>query len=351
MSDIVRLTQMVSSAGCAAKIFPYILSDSLKDINWYSDDDVLVGFSGSDDAGIYKISDETALIHTTDFFTPVVDDPYIFGMIAICNSLSDIYAMGGSPLNALNIVAFPQKEDINILKEILRGGNDKAKEAKCPIIGGHSVDIPNILYGAAITGKINIQDIKRNDSAKPDEVLILTKSLGTGLLNNVIKYSKLNDNIYSKLISSMCRLNKYSSELMVKYNASGCTDITGFGLAGHSMQLAKASGIVMNFSVKNIPVLEGAIEAIENNYLTRGDKSNRIYTSEYVINKGNVDIKMEHILYDPQTSGGLLISVPEKFAKDLLEELINSGEETASIIGYTSKPLKDEQPGLLVFNY
>ncbi len=350
-SKDVRLTQMVTSAGCAAKIFPFILSDALKDINWYNDENVLVGFSGSDDAGVYRINDELALIHTTDFFTPVVDNPYTFGQIAAANSLSDVYAMGGVPVNALNITAFPQKEDIGILKEILAGGASKAEEAKCSIIGGHSVDIPNILYGLAVTGIINPGNIKGNDTAKPGDALILTKALGTGVLNNAVKYSNPEKKYVDELIKSMSRLNKSASEAMVRNKANGCTDITGFGLAGHSMQMAKASGCVFNFEVNKLPVLDGALQAIRDKYLTRGDKSNRMYTEEFVRNQGSVDKEKEHLLYDPQTSGGLLISVPESSADKLLKELIENGDTVSCIAGYVTDCDKDTKPGTLNFIY
>lgn len=347
----VRLTQMVKSAGCAAKIFPYILSDALKGINWYKDENVIVGFSGSDDAGVYKINDQLALIHTTDFFTPVVDDPFIFGQIAAANSLSDIYAMGGTPVNALNITAFPQNEDIGILKEILAGGASKAGEARCSIIGGHSVDIPSILYGLAVTGFINPRDIKENNSARPGDVLILTKALGTGILNNTVKYSKPEKKHLDGLIKSMSRLNKNASEAMVRHGASACTDVTGFGLAGHSMQMAKASGCVFNFYVDKLPVLDGAMQAIKDKFLTRGDKSNRIYTQEYVINTDVVDTDIEHLIYDPQTSGGLLISAPEKNSAALLTELIAGGDEVSRIVGYVTEGNKGLNSGTLNFIY
>jgi selenide, water dikinase len=347
----VRLTQMVNTAGCAAKLFPHILSEALKDIDWQTNENVLVGFSGKDDAGIYKITDDLALIHTTDFFTPVVDDPFVFGKIAAANSLSDVYAMGGTPLNALNIVAFPQKEDISILKEILRGGNEKAKEAGCVIIGGHSVDIPSILYGMAVTGKINPVDIKGNDTATPGDILILTKCLGTGLLNNTVKYKNPPEDIVNKLIASMCRLNKNAAELMIKYNTNGCTDVTGFGLAGHSMQMAQSSHVVLNINVNELPVLPGAFRAIEENLLTRGDKSNRFYTEKNVINSGEINLTVEHLLYDPQTSGGLLISVPEKYSKTLLDELVSSGDEDSKIIGFVQSPSDDFKGGTVIFNF
>jgi len=340
---------MVSSAGCAAKIFPFILSDTLKDIDWGTDKNVMVGFSGADDAGVYRISDDLALIHTTDFFTPVVDDPYVYGQVAAANSLSDVYAMGGKPLNALNIVGFPQKEDITILKEILRGGSDKAKEAECVIIGGHSVDIETILYGLAVTGTINPSDIKGNHTSAPGDVLILTKALGTGLLNNSVKYNNPKKEYYEGLIASMNRLNKYASESMVRNNANACTDITGFGLAGHSMQMAKSSGVVFNFIMNDIPVLDGAFWAIEEKLLTRGDKSNRTYTQDYVVNKGTVNTVKEHLIYDPQTSGGLLISVPEKNSVNLLNDLKNSGDTISTVIGFVTKTNNDFKSGTLIF--
>lgn len=347
----VRLTQMVTSAGCAAKIFPYILHEALKDIKWYQDENVMVGFSGSDDAGVYKLTEDIALIQTTDFFTPVVDDPFTFGLIAATNSLSDVYAMGGTPINALNIVAFPQKEDLKILKEILAGGAEKAREARCSIVGGHSVDITNILYGLAVTGIANPKDIKGNDSAKAGDVLILTKGLGTGVLNNAVKYGKPEEVYVKGLIDSMCRLNRSAAELMVRCGASACTDVTGFGLAGHSMQLAKASKVALHFNVADLPILEGAMWAIEEKHLTRGDLSNRIYTKEFVLNSGKIDAEKEHLLYDPQTSGGLLISVEESKGEKLLRDLREGGDEMSRVVGYVSEVTDDHKAGTIIFNF
>ncbi|MEO8664808.1 MAG: selenide, water dikinase SelD [Ignavibacteria bacterium] len=346
-----RLTQMVTTAGCAAKIFPNILSDTLKDIEWPTNENVIVGFEGKDDAGVYKISDELALIHTTDFFTPVVDDPYVFGQIAAANSLSDVYAMGGMPINALNILAFPQKEDLGILKEILKGGADKIKEAGAVIIGGHSIDIPTIVYGLAVTGTIRPENIKGNNGAKPGDILILTKALGTGVLNNAIKFSTLEDKYYKQLISSMTRLNKNASECMVLCKANACTDITGFGLAGHSMQMAKASGGVFKFSMNSLPLLDGALWAVGNNFLTRGDRSNRDYTKAHVADSGNVNKNIEHLLYDPQTSGGLLISVPEENANLLLLELHKEGDIYSKVVGEVMDPSEEYQAGTIIFDY
>lgn len=347
----VRLTQMVTSAGCAAKLFPFLLSDILKGVKFFNDENVVVGFEGKDDAGVYKVTEELALISTTDFFTPVVDDPYTYGQIAVTNALSDVYAMGGIPKFALNIVAFPQTEDLEILKEILHGGADKAKEAECSIIGGHSVDIKNILYGLAVTGIVQLSNLKTNANAQPTDILILTKSLGTGLLNNAVKYSVLPEDQYQSLISSMSRLNKAASEIMIKYNANACTDVTGFGLAGHSMQMAVASKKVLHFNMKSLPVLEGAFEAIEKKLLTRADKSNRIYTSQNIQTVGEIDVNLEHIFYDPQTSGGLLISIPEESANAALQELKEKGDPNSSIVGWVETPNENSPEGTVVLHY
>ena len=281
----------------------------------------------------------------------MVDDPYVFGQIAAANALSDVYAMGGVPINALNILAFPQKEDLSILKEILKGGSDKINESGAVIIGGHSIDITNIVYGMAVTGTIDPDKIKGNNSAKPGDKLILTKPLGTGLLNNVIKFSSLDDKTYNILISSMTRLNKNASECMVRLNANACTDITGFGLAGHSMQMAKASGVVIKFDMKELPVFDGTDEAIKENYLTRGDKSNRDYTKNAVHSLGTVNKNSEHIAFDPQTSGGLLISVPAEYATMLILELEKGGDIFSKIVGEVIEPSEEYKSGSVIFNY
>lgn len=347
----VRLTQMVSSSGCASKIFPFLLSDALNGINWYNNDRVMIEFSGFDDAGVYLLNDNQALIQTTDFFTPVVDDPYIFGQIAAANALSDVYAMGGTPISALNIVCFPQEEDLKILKEILRGGSDKAGEAKCPILGGHSIDIKNIVYGLAVTGTAEPDILKGNNTAQEGDSLILTKSLGTGLLNNAVKYNNPPKEYYDELIESMSRLNKNSSECMIKYQANACTDITGFGLAGHAYQMAKASKVVFHININDLPVLKGAFWAIDEKLLTRGDKSNRKYTENYVFQIGKINQIKEHLIYDPQTSGGLLISVPEKFSGDLIKELHDIGEIHSRIVGYVESPSDTYHSGSIIFHY
>ncbi|MBV6477470.1 MAG: Selenide, water dikinase [Ignavibacteria bacterium] len=346
-----RLTQMVKSAGCAAKIFPDILSEALRNIVIEKNENVLVGFEGKDDAGVYKINDDLALIHTADFFTPVVDDPYMFGQIAAANALSDVYAMGGKPQTCLNIVAFPQTQDLDIFNEILRGGSDKIKESGAVLIGGHSIDIENIVYGLAVAGIIKPSDLKCNNNAKPGDKLILTKCLGTGILNNMIKFSELNKENYNQLITSMTRLNKNAAECMIKSNANACTDITGFGLAGHAMQMAAASRVALKFYVRELPVLNGVNEGIRKNLMTRGDKSNKEYTKANVINTGSINKEAEHILYDPQTSGGLLISIPEEKTGFLLLELEKGGDIYARIVGEVLSPTDENPEGIIEFDF
>lgn len=337
MVNKFRLTQMVNSAGCAAKINPQFLNKLLNNFQYYKNKNVLIDFSGRDDAGIYKLMKNKLLIQTIDFFPPVIDDPYIFGMIAVSNSLSDIYAMGGKPLSALNIVGFPVSQNPKILNLILKGGNKKARESLCPIIGGHSIDINTIIYGLSVTGETNIKSLKRNNGCKVGDLLILTKPLGIGIMNNSLKYGNPPSKYKKELIKYMLRLNKCASELMVKYNASACTDVTGFGLAGHAYQMAHASNVMFKINLESLPLLPGVKWAINNNFLTRCDKTNSDYTIEYLKFENTKDDFYKHIIFDPQTSGGLLISVKEKNAFELLNYLIEYGDDKSKIIGCVEK--------------
>jgi len=228
---------------------------------------------------------------------------------------------------------------------------EKASEDECVIIGGHSIDIPTIVYGLSVTGTVNPAHIKSNDKAKEGDVLILTKALGTGLLNNSIKYSKLNDDIYKELIESMTRLNKCASEAMIRAESTACTDVTGFGLAGHAMQIAQASNAVIKIKINELPILNGVNRAVKENLLTRGDKSNREYTKDFVINEGQIDKTKEHLVYDPQTSGGLLISVPENKSQSLLKDLHNCGDENSRIIGQVFSPTNNTKSGTIIFDF
>ncbi|PCJ20708.1 MAG: selenide, water dikinase SelD [Candidatus Cloacimonadota bacterium] len=320
MKDI-KLTQVVNCAGCAGKLPPKFLSDAVHGIDWYSNQNVIQAMENNEDAGVFKINETESLIQTTDFFTPVVDDPFTYGQIAAANALSDIYAMGAKPLSALNLVCYSEDLGPEILKEILRGGNDKAKEADCPILGGHSVKAPELKYGMAITGIAQTNKIKYNSGAKVGDILILTKALGTGILNTAIKRSQLSPSTMKTLIESMAGLNKKAAEIMIKYDTNASTDVTGFSLVGHGMEMAKSSNTDLLIDTSTLPVLPDVLQAIKDGFVTGGDKNNRIYTDGHYQVSDNVSSQMQNICFDPQTSGGLLLSVSKKDAQNLLKEL------------------------------
>ena len=346
MKDI-KLTQVVKCAGCAAKLPPAFLSAAVKGIDWPSNDKVIQDMSGNEDSGVFALNDTEALVQTTDFFTPVVDDPYLFGQIAVTNALSDIYAMGATPLSALNLVCYPEDLGVEVLHEILRGGASKAGEANCPIIGGHSVSAPELKYGVAVTGKALIHQIRYNSGARPGDLVILTKALGTGILNTAIKRGELSEDNYSRLTESMVRLNDDAGALLKEYDVGGVTDVTGFSLMGHGMELAKASKIKLKFYASQLPILSGALEAAEQGHITRGDTSNRKYTEGFT-EIGRVHDTIQQVCYDPQTSGGLLITVKPSDAQKLLSNLQNFYPQ-ASMIG-ECRPLENDQNPVVSLN-
>ncbi|MBP9674161.1 MAG: selenide, water dikinase SelD [Bacteriovoracaceae bacterium] len=347
----IRLTQKVKCAGCAAKIPPELLKEALQGIVWpqvSSAQQVLVGFSGSDDAGVFKLSDDLALVQTTDFFPPVVDDPFLYGQIAATNALSDVYAMGGIPMSALNLVGYPIDLGAEILREILQGGNAALQKADCALLGGHSINISEMIYGLAVTGKIHPRDIKTNAHAQAGDVIILTKALGTGVLNTAIKRGNLNPEYYKGLIESMTRLNASASSLMLKYKTHACTDITGFGLMGHAMQLALASGVALKLSAQNLPLLKGATWAVQNEFVTGGAQANRRYTEAFLRLHPELSPEITALLFDPQSSGGLFICVAEKEALLLEKTLRSAGDEKATIIGQVLPSSMDKPAGTIV---
>lgn len=346
MKDI-KLTQVVKCAGCAAKLPPAFLSAAVKGIDWPSNDKVIQDMSGNEDSGVFALNDTEALVQTTDFFTPVVDDPYLFGQIAVTNALSDIYAMGATPLSALNLVCYPEDLGVEVLHEILRGGASKAGEANCPIIGGHSVSAPELKYGVAVTGKALIQQIRYNSGARAGDLVILTKALGTGILNTAIKRGELSEDNYSRLTESMVRLNDDAGALLKEYDVGGVTDVTGFSLMGHGMELAKASKIKLKFYASQLPIMSGALEAAEQGHITRGDTSNRKYTEGFT-EIGRVHDTIQQICYDPQTSGGLLITVKPSDAQKLLLNLQKFYPQS-SMIG-ECRPLENDQSPMVVLN-
>ena len=297
-----------------------------------TDPRVLVGINTADDAGVIKINDDMALVHTVDFFTPIVDDPYLYGQIAAANSLSDVYAMGGQPFSALNIVGFPKDIfPLEVLAELLAGGNDKAAEAGIPIIGGHTISDEEMKYGLAVTGFVHPQKIIRNVGAKPGDVLILTKPIGTGTITTQLKAGKGSDELEKKVSQIMAQLNREAAVACQKIGVNACTDITGFGLMGHAFEMASASHVSFKLYWDNIPIIPEAFYAAKNNFVPGGTKSNQLYLGAYAELGHRIGKVEQSILFDPQTSGGLLISLNEKKSKQLLDELVTSGVNSAII--------------------
>lgn len=302
------------------------------DLPKFESDRLIVGLETSDDAAVYKLNDEQAMIQTLDFFTPIVDDPYLFGQIAAANSLSDVYAMGGQPTIALNIVTFPDCLDPSILKAILKGGADKVKEAGALLVGGHTVSDTEPKYGLSVTGIVHPDKVLTNANAKPGDVLILTKPIGTGILNTAIKAEMLSDKMTSKVADIMRTLNKVASDPFDQVTVNSCTDVTGFGLAGHAFEMADGSDVTIIIHYDDVPVLDEAESFAKMGLVPGGTYNNIAYM------KDSIEIKreeqhVEDIMYDPQTSGGLLISLSKSDAEVLMKYYEAHLENEFAIIG------------------
>lgn len=305
----------------------------LDDKDQIKDPNLLVGFDKSDDAGVYKISQELALVQTVDFFTPVVDDPYLYGQIAAANSLSDVYAMGGKPLTVLNIACFSCSIDSAVLADILKGGAQKIKEAGAILLGGHTVTDNEIKYGLSVTGTVDPQKVVTNSGAKPGDVLILTKAIGTGIITTAFKFDMINEEDLKEAAISMSTLNKAASETMQKIGVNACTDITGFGLLGHGYEMADGSGVELVINSSRVPLMGKVIELIEKDSVPGGAYSNMHYFNQWVSFNDSISEAKKIALFDPQTSGGLLISVSGEKANELISELNSKSVAWAEIIG------------------
>ena len=307
------------------------------------DPNVLVGFDTADDAGVYKISATQALVQTVDFFTPIVDDPYTFGQIAATNSLSDVYAMGGQPLSALAIVCFPDKGDLDILQQILAGGLSKMMEAGCVVIGGHSIRDPEIKFGYAVTGTIHPERVWKNSAAKAADRLILTKALGTGVISTAIKRGEARQAWIDAAVKSMTTLNAKAAQVALdgQFAIHAATDITGFGLIGHAREMACGSGVSISIQAARVPLLEGALECVRAGYIPGGLNNNRDFTECNVSYAAGVPEEIKTILFDPQTAGGLLLSVASADAGKLVDALQSAGVPAIEIgqVIPQSKPL------------
>lgn len=330
----IKLTSLSSKGGCGCKIGPADLMQVIRNLPpAVPNPDLLVGLDTSDDAGVYRLNDELALVQTVDFFTPIVDDPYSFGQIAAANAISDIYAMGGTPLTVLNIVAFPITTlDKQVLADILRGAADKVQEAGATLVGGHSIDDKEPKFGLAVTGLIHPRKVRTNAGAKPGDKLILTKPIGVGILTTSIKKDQLSDGEVAKVTSVMATLNKKAAEVMSGYEVNACTDVTGFGLLGHAMEMAKGSNAGVRIYHRQVPLLSRVRELAEQGFVPGGTKNNFAHVEGSVTFPDSLDQVGRWILCDAVTSGGLLISVPADDAQSLLDAMIAAGVE-ASLIG------------------
>jgi selenide, water dikinase len=332
--QVVRLTQQVKAGGCASKLPPGSLRAVLSKLPVQEDRNLLVGFETSDDAGIYQIAPDLALVQTVDFFTPLVDDPFTFGQIAATNALSDVYAMGGRPVSALALVCFPATGDLAILEQIMCGGLAKMSEAGCTVVGGHSVRDDEMKFGYAVTGLIDPAQVKTNARAVVGDALILTKPIGTGVITTALKQGKAEQAWVDAAVKSMTTLNRTAAEIAGK-NAGvhAMTDITGFGLMGHGREMAVGSGVALEIETAKVPLIEGAFDAVLAGAVPGGLVSNREFAECMVADEEDAEIsdELRKLMYDPQTSGGLLISVSREEAGQLLSSLRDAGVAAVQI--------------------
>lgn len=321
MKDNIKLTSLTKTSGCAAKIGPGVLDNVLKNLPKFEDSNLLVGFDKKDDALVYKVSDDKVVIQTVDFFPPMVDDPYTFGQIAAANALSDIYAMGGNPAIAMNLLCFPSCLDSSIMHDILAGGYSKVQEAGAIIAGGHTIADPTPKYGLCVTGFANPNDIITNSGAKTGDVLILTKPLGIGILNTAAKAELLNNQEIKQVTNAMIELNKYAKEAFANLKVNACTDITGFSLIGHGYEMASGSNKTIEIFSDKVPTLPKALEYAKMGIIPEGMYNNQDYLKNNFKLLSNISQEIHDVLLDPQTSGGLLLSMPEKDAKEYLSRM------------------------------
>jgi selenide,water dikinase len=347
----VKLTSMAKAAGCAAKLNPATLDAVLRKLPRQTDPNVLVGFDTNDDAGIYLISEGLALVQTVDFFTPIVDDPFLFGQIAAANSLSDVYAMGGRPISSLSIVGFPEKGDPEILEQIIRGGLAKMTEANCSVIGGHSIRNEDMLFGYAVTGLINPNRVWRNVGAKAGDILLFTKPLGTGVITTALKKDRATPESLAAAVSAMSTLNAASAtalqELDEKFQDTkpihAVTDVTGFSLLGHAREMSlgdPAHGLQpVSFEIDHaaFSYFPGAVEAAREGHLSGGLKNNRAFVGECAAFEPGVPSEYQDLLFDPQTSGGFLVAISPEHAEDALAALTRHGVNARRVGRVVSK--------------
>ena len=320
MADDIKLTKLAKCAGCGAKVGAGVLAQLLEDIRVHHDPNLLVGFDKSDDASVYKVSEDLALVQTVDFFPPIADDPYLFGQIAATNALSDVYAMGGEPKLCLNIMAIPKDMPKEAVHQLLKGGYDKVYEAGALITGGHSILDDEPKYGLAVTGFVHPEKMLTNSGAKPGDVLFFTKPLGTGIVTSAAKADLVSKETMDKVMEMMTTLNKSARDVMVKYRIHACTDVTGFGMLGHLYEVAKGSDVQITLNVDAIDLLPEALELARMGILPEGMYRNRSFAQE-AVDEGDTELARQDMLYDPQTAGGLVMACHPEDAEALFAEL------------------------------
>ena len=338
METQVKLTKLAACAGCGAKVGAGTLAGLLEGFKTRTDPNLVVGFDKSDDACVYLVNEDTALIETTDFFPPIVDDPFLYGQIAAANALSDVYAMGGEPKLALNLLCTTEAMPKEVVQEILRGGYDKAYEAGAIIAGGHTIQGAEPLYGLAVTGFVHPEKVLTNSAARPGDALILTKPLGVGVLTTAAKAGLVEDAVMARAYRQMATLNKAARDVLADFAVHSCTDVTGFGLLGHSYEMAQGSGCTIHLRAADIPYHPEALELADMGFLPAGAYRNREYAK--VRAAAGISRAMQDLCYDPQTSGGLLFALPEAQAGACLARL-----EGAAIVGYVTE--LDDHPLIL----
>ena len=329
----MKLTKLANCAGCGAKLGAGTLAKMLEGFQTHADPRLIVGYDKSDDASVYVLDENTALIQTTDFFPPIVDDPFLYGRIAAVNAMSDVYAMGGEPRLALNILCAAEGMPEEAIREILRGGYDAAYEAGAIITGGHTIRGAEPIYGLAVSGFVHPKKVLTNSNAQPGDVLILTKPLGIGILTTAAKADMVDASVLNRIYAQMATLNKTARDVMVNYPVHSCTDITGFSLLGHGYEMAQGSNCTLHITVDTVPYHADALEFASMGLVPAGAYRNRQYAGPGVKLRREVSLAMQDILYDPQTSGGLLFALPEKEAEDCLRKLRDHIPQ-AAIVGY-----------------
>lgn len=321
MKTDVKLTSMVKTSGCAAKLPPEKLHRVIDNLPLMKSDKLLEGFESADDALVYSVTDDIVSVQTVDFFPPMVDDPFIFGEVAAANALSDVYAMGGEPAVAMNLLCFPSCLELDVMDKILRGGIQKVKEAGAVIAGGHTIADPTPKYGLCVTGYMKKDEVWSNSGAKVGDVVVLTKALGVGIVNTAAKGGEASKESIDAAVDSMTRLNKEARDKARKYTVHAATDVTGFSLAGHSQECAAGSGVTIEYDINEMPTIEGALELARFGLIPEGRYTNEDYLFDKVRFEEGIAQELIDLAYDPQTSGGLLLFMPEEDAKAFVKDM------------------------------